>query len=81
MLVSDIGKLLDEDIGDLVVNLLAFALEHRLIRRVLEHGMLEDPAGLGQQTFLKDQLGLHELGQPPREPLFIGRPDRPDQGI
>ena len=79
--MPDIGELLDQDIGDLMMDLLAFTLEHGLIRCILQHGMFEDPARLGKQTFLKDQLSLHELSQPPREPLLIGRPDRPDQGI
>ena len=60
-MVSDIRELFGQDIGDVMMNLLAFALEQGLIRRVLQHRMLEDPASLGEHAFLKDQLGLHEL--------------------
>jgi len=53
-----------QHLGNLLVILLPCALEQRLIRRILNQGMLEEVAGVRRQAALVEQLGLDQLSQP-----------------
>ena len=57
--------------------LLPGAPEQRLIRRLLDEGMLEQVGGLRQRAALVEHLGLHELHQAaPQLQLVQGRTAR-----
>ena len=56
--LDGLGKLLLQHLGNLLVILLPFALEQRLIGGVLNQRMLEEIVRLRRQPALIDQLGL-----------------------
>ena len=51
-----VGEPLFEHLGDAGVQLLALALEQRLVRHVLHQGMLEGVGGIGRRAAAEDQL-------------------------
>ena len=51
-----VGEPLLERLGDAGVQLLALALEQRLVRHVLHQGMLEGVGGIGRRAAAEDQL-------------------------
>ena len=58
-----LGELRRQHLGNTLVILLSRALEERLIRRLLDQGMLEQIGGLRQCAALVEHLSLHELHQ------------------
>jgi aryl carrier-like protein len=56
-----IGKLLFQHPGHGLVQLLAAALQQRLVSRIADQGMLEHVARLRRQAAAKDQLGFEQL--------------------
>jgi hypothetical protein len=58
-----LGKLRRQHLGNALVILLSGALEERLIRRLLDEGMLERVHGLRRYPPLVEHLGLHQLPQ------------------
>ena len=57
-------KSLFQHLGNLLVELLAAALEQRLIRRVLDQGMLEEVGALRRCSSLIKQFRSDQLTQP-----------------
>ena len=76
LLLDDVFEPLREHLGDAAVLILARALEHGLVRGVLDEGVLEDVARIGRHPGLVEHLGVHELAKRVAEHPVVDLGDR-----
>jgi len=68
--VRHLRESLLEDARDSAMQLLAAGLEQRLIRDVLDQGVLEAVGDLGQRAVAEDQLGSNQFVESALQPVF-----------
>ena len=57
--LGNVGKLRRQHLGNMLMILLARALQERLVGGILDEGVLEDLLAARRQTALVDQFGIH----------------------
>ena len=74
-----LGEAFFQHLGDARVELLARALEQRLVRRVLDQRVLEGVGRRRRRAALVEQLGVHQLRQSGVEARFLLQRDAAQQ--